>query len=194
MQKIGLFFGTFNPIHNGHLKIAEFFTNKKDIDSVWFVITPKNPFKNNFEMLSNECRFELVSRAISNIPKLEISTVEFDLPKPNYTYRTLEKLKLDYPKKKFILLLGEDNMTLFNHWKDYNKILDNYELYIYPRKTNRIIDKNLQKHPKINWVNSPKIEISSSMIRDNIKLGIDMSQSIPKKSWFYIGVINVVLK
>ena len=144
MQKIGLFFGTFDPIHKGHLHLAEYYVNSTDLDSVMFVITPQNPFKQNSKILSNKNRLELVSLAIKPNPKLQVSSIEFDLPTPNYTIQTLKKIKAYYPKDNFVLILGEDNLSSFDKWKDYSNILSDYELYVYPRRNNKAIPKNLK--------------------------------------------------
>ena len=163
MQKIGLFFGTFDPIHKGHIHLAEYYVNSTDLDSVMFVITPQNPFKQNSK-----------------------SSIEFDLPTPNYTIQTLKKIKAYYPKDNFVLILGEDNLSSFDKWKDYSNILSDYELYVYPRRNNKAIPKNLQEHPKIKRSNAPQIEISSSEIRKRIQKGEDVSKLIPKLSWSYL--------
>ena len=186
MQKIGLFFGTFDPIHKGHLHLAEYYVNSTDLDSVMFVITPQNPFKQNSKILSNKNRLELVSLAIKSNPKLQVSSIEFDLPTPNYTIQTLKKIKAYYPKDNFVLILGEDNLSSFDKWKDYNKILSKHGLYIYPRKNSNTIPKSLQGHPKIKRNNAPQIEISSSDIRERIKKGKDVSKFIPKMNWQFI--------
>ena len=180
MQKIGLFFGTFDPIHKGHLHLAEYYVNDTDLDSVIFVITPQNPFKQNSKILSNKNRLELVSLAIKSNPKLKVSSIEFRLPTPNYTIQTLKKIKTQHPKDNFVLILGEDNLSSFDKWKDYRNILSDYELYVYPRRNNKAIAKNLQGHPKIKRNSAPQIEISSSEIREGIKSGKDLSRLIPK--------------
>ena len=161
MQKIGLFFGTFDPIHKGHIHLAEYYVNSTDLDSVMFVITPQNPFKQNSKILSNKNRLELVSLAIKSNPKLQVSSIEFDLPTPNYTIQTLKKIKAYYPKDNFVLILGEDNLSSFDKWKDYSNILSDYELYVYPRRNNEVIPKNLQEHPKIKRSNAPQTESGS---------------------------------
>ena len=186
MQKIGLFFGTFDPIHKGHLHLAEYYANDTDLDSVIFVITPQNPFKQNSKILSNKNRLELVSLAIKSNPKLQVSSIEFGLPTPNYTIQTLKKIKTQHPKDNFVLILGEDNLSSFDKWKDYSNILSDYELYVYPRRNNEVIPKNLQEHPKIKRSNAPQIEISSSEIREGIKSGKDLSRLIPKSIWSLI--------
>ena len=187
MQKVGLFFGTFDPIHKGHINLAEYFADNTELDCIWFIISPQNPFKQDSKMLSNTKRLKLVSLAIKSNPKLHVSNIEFDMPTPNYTIQTLKKIKAQYPKNSFILILGEDNLSSFDQWKDYNKILSDYELYIYPRKNSKTIPKNLKGHSSIKKCDAPQIEISSSEIRDGIKKGKDLSKLIPESSWNYIN-------
>jgi len=186
MQKIGLFFGTFDPIHNGHLTLANHFANETNLDAVWLVITPQNPFKQNSKMLPNTERLELVSRAIKGHPKLEISTVEFELPKPNFTYETLSHLAKNNPKRKFVLLMGEDNIISFPQWKEYQSIIEKHEIYVYPRKNDGQIPDEFLNHPKITWTNAPLIDITSSQIRQWIKEGENVKSFLPSASWIYL--------
>ena len=188
MKKVGLFFGTFDPIHNGHLTLANHFASESDLDSVWFVITPQNPFKLNFKMLPNENRLELVRLAIKGSTKLDVSTVEFDLPTPNYTYDTLTHLENKYPEIQFALLMGEDNMVTFQKWKQYQSILDRFELYVYPRKTQYSIPVEFKKHPKIKWTEAPLVEITSTDIRNRIQQGKEIKSNLPIEVW------NCILK
>ena len=134
MQSIGLFFGSFNPVHNGHLILANHFAEHSDLDEVWLVVTPQNPFKQKQSLLANHHRLEMVYRATHNYPKLRPSDIEFGLPTPNYTIDTLARLEEKYPTKSFSLMLGEDNLSSFHKWKNYDLILSRYPLYIYPRK------------------------------------------------------------
>ena len=151
MNRIGLFFGSFNPIHNDHLKLASFFYKNADLDLIWFLITPQNPWKKTTDLLDESERFKIVSQALVSHPKFEVNTIEFKLPKPSYTYTTLTKLKKQYPEKVFKLILGADNLISFDKWKNYDKILDEFELLIYPRKTNESIPKKFLEHSKIFW-------------------------------------------
>jgi len=186
MQKIGLFFGTFDPIHNGHLQLATYFSEQTDLNEIWFVITPQNPFKQDTKSLPNEERLALVKKALENHSNLKISTVEFDLPQPNYTIHTLAKLKNQYPQHTFVLLLGADNMIAFDRWKDYDQILSQFEVYVYPRTTVDIIPENFQNHANIRWTEAPKIELSSSQIRTGIREGKDVCHLLPKTCWNYL--------
>ena len=190
MKRIGLFFGSFNPIHNDHLKLASFFLEKADLDLIWFLITPQNPWKKTTDLLDESERLKIVSQALVSHPKFEVNTIEFKLPKPSYTYTTLTKLKKQYPEKVFKLILGADSLISFDKWKNYDKILDEFELLIYPRKTNESIPKKFLEHSKIFWSEAPNLIISSSEIRKKIREGDDVSSQIPIKSWEYIKENN----
>ena len=190
MKRIGLFFGSFNPIHNDHLKLASFFLEKADLDLIWFLITPQNPWKKTTDLLDESERFKIVSEALVSHPKFEVNSIEFQLPKPSYTYTTLTKLKKQYPEKVFKLILGADNLISFDKWKNYDKILNEFELLIYPRKTNESIPKKFLEHSKIFWSKAPNLSISSSEIRKKIREGDDVSTQIPIKSWEYIKENN----
>ena len=190
MEKIGLFLGTFNPIHNSHLKLASFFHENDHLDFIWFVITPQSPWKKTSDLLDETERFKIVSQALLPHPKFKVNTIEFELPKPNYTYITLTKLKKEYPEKVFKLILGADNLISFDKWKNYDKILDEFELLIYPRITNESIPKKFLEHSKIFWSKAPDLIISSSEIRKKICEGDDVSTKIPIKSWEYIKENN----
>ena len=186
MEKIGLFFGTFNPIHNGHIKLASFFHKNSELNFIWFVITAHNPWKKTTDLLDETERLKIVSQALVSHPKFKVNTIEFKLPKPNYTYTTLTKLKKQYPDKVFKLILGADNLISFDKWKNYDKILNEFELLIYPRKIDKPIPKKFLEHSKILWPKAPNLIISSSEIRKKIQEGTDVSTQIPIKSWEYI--------
>ena len=189
MQQIGLFFGTFNPIHNGHLILANHFAEHTNLDQIWFVVTPQNPFKQKLSMLANNHRLELVYRATRVYPTLQPCTIEFDLPTPNYTSDTLIRLEEKYPDKKFSLLIGEDNLASFHKWKNYEVILDRYPLYVYPRNGSAAPAKALEKY-NIHLVDAPKVEVASSQIREWIKTGKNVRPLLPMESWEYIDEMN----
>lgn len=190
MQQIGLFFGTFNPIHNGHLILANHFAEHTDLDQIWFVITPQNPFKQKLSMLSNNHRLELVYRATKDYPALQPSTIEFDLPTPNYTCDTLIRLEEKYPDKEFALIIGEDNLASFHKWKNYEVILERYPLYVYPRNGAETPSEALTKYKSIHLVDAPKVEIASSQIREWIKAGKNVRPLLPLESWEYLDEMN----
>lgn len=166
-MKIGLYFGSFNPIHTGHLIIANSFAQDTDLEQVWFVVTPLNPHKKKLDLLHHFDRIDMVDMAIEGNYKLKSCDVEFRLPQPNYTINTLQKLSDQYPQHHFVLIMGQDNLATFHKWKSYEDILDQYEIYCYPRPFAQASD--LDKHPKVKLVNAPMIEISSSYIRQHIK-------------------------
>lgn len=190
MQQIGLFFGTFNPIHNGHLILANHFAEHTDLDQIWFVVTPQNPFKQKLSMLSNNHRLELVYRATKDYPALQPSTIEFDLPTPNYTCDTLIRLEEKYPDKEFALIIGEDNLASFHKWKNYEVILERYPLYVYPRNGAETPSEVLTKYKSIHLVDAPKVEVASSQIREWIKAGNNVRPLLPLESWEYIDEMN----
>ncbi len=189
-MKIGLFFGTFNPTHIGHMIMANYMVEFTDLQEVWFVITPQSPFKQKASMLSNHHRLALANIAIENYPKLKTSNIEFGLPQPNYTINTLIHIEEKFPKHQFCLLLGEDNLKGFQKWKNYETILNNYDLYVYPRISEENIEPQFLNHPKIHRVNAPIIEISSTFIRKAIKNKKDISTMLPYSVWKYIDEMN----
>ena len=190
MKKIGLYFGTFNPIHIGHLILANHFAETTDLDEVWLVVTPQNPMKRKDSILNNHHRLELVYKATYDYPKLRPSDIEFGLPIPNYTINSLTHLEEKHPNKQFVLLMGEDNLVSFPKWKNYELILERYELYVYPRKTDRTIPKQFQNNPKINLIDAPQIELSSSAIRKSIKANQNIRPLLPPESWLYLDEMN----
>ena len=193
-MKIGLFFGTFNPIHIGHLIIANYLVEFSDLQEVWFVITPMSPFKQKNSMLSNHHRLALANIAVENFPKLKTCDIEFKLPQPNYTIDTLIRLEEKYPSHQFCLIMGEDNLKGFNKWKNYNTILENYTLFVYPRISEGKIETEFTSHPKIIQVNAPIIELSSTFIRNAIKDKKDISAMLPPNVWKYIEEMNFYKK
>ncbi len=178
MKKIGLYFGTFNPIHVGHLIIANYMANFTDLNEVWLVVTPKNPLKKKDSMLEDYHRLALVRVAIEDNTKLKVSNIEFDLPKPSYTINTLTYMKEKYPNLSFGLIMGEDNLRNFHKWKNFERILKTHQLYIYPRVSTEQENKTepidsykngLEAHPKVKLYDAPIMKISSSFIRKAIK-------------------------
>ena len=194
MQKVGLFFGSFNPIHVGHLILANYFTEHTDLDEVWFIVSPQNPFKQKQSLLPNYHRLELVYRATQEYPKLKVSEIEFGLPTPSYTSTTLVHLEEKYPEKEFALLIGEDNLSNFNKWRNYDLILDRHYLYVYPRVDVKKIPEEFNDHPKIKLVEAPRMELSSSDIRSAIKAGKNIRPLMPPESWQYLDEMNFYKK
>ena len=185
-MKIGLFFGTFNPIHIGHLIIANHLVEYSDLDSVWFVITPHSPFKQKKSLLDNHHRLAMVRIAIEDYPKLQASDIEFDLPQPNYTVHTLAHLGEKYPQHEFVLIMGSDNIQSFHKWKNYEFILENYRIFVYPRLMDEKVNAQFDKHPHVHFVDAPIIEISATAIRKAVKEKKDIRFFMPERAWNYM--------
>lgn len=166
-QKIGLFFGSFNPIHMGHMIIANLMAETTDLKKVWFIVSPQNPFKPNKGMLHEFDRYDMVRAAIHDNYKLQVSDIEFHLPKPSYTIHTLVTLTEKNPDKDFKIIMGEDNLSNFTKWKNYSQILDNYGLYVYPRPGAQLSE--LRMHPNVTLVEAPLLDISATFIRNCIR-------------------------
>jgi len=189
-KNIGLYFGTFNPIHIGHLAIANHMAEFSDLDEIWLVVTPHNPFKKKSTLLDNHHRLEMVRLATENYPKLKPSTVEFDLPQPNYTVNTLAVLEEKYPDYTFNLIMGEDNLKSLHKWKNYEVILDRYGIFVYPRISEGVIEHQFKDHPKITTVKAPIMEISSTFIRRSIAQAKNIRPLLPDSVWTYVDEMN----
>ncbi|NNF20248.1 MAG: nicotinate-nucleotide adenylyltransferase [Flavobacteriaceae bacterium] len=191
MKKTGLYFGTFNPIHIGHLVIAHYMSEFTDLDEVWFVVTPKSPFKQKKSLLDNNHRYQMVCEAVQDYPNLHVSTIEFDLPQPNYTVDTLVHLQEKYGKEhEFSLLMGEDNLKSFHKWKNYEAILEQCELFVYPRVSAGDIPEQFKKSPRVHKVDAPIMEISSTFIRKQHKAGKDIRPMLPGSVYRYMDEMN----
>lgn len=191
MKRIGLYFGTFNPIHIGHLVIANHMVEFSDLDEVWFVVTPQSPFKVKKSLLDNHHRYQMVLEATEEYPKLKPSKIEFELPQPNYTINTLVHLSEKYPDGyQFCLIMGEDNLNNFHKWKNYEAILEGYDLYVYPRISEGDMNPKFNGHPKIHRVNAPIMEISSTFIRREHKKGKNIKPMLPAAVWKYMDEMN----
>ncbi len=196
-MKIGLYFGSFNPVHIGHLAIANYMVEFTDIDQIWFVISPQNPLKKRDTLLADYHRLELVEKAIHDEPRFQASDIEFKLPKPSYTIDTLTYLSEKYPNHQFVLIMGEDNLFTLPKWKNYRELLNRYPVYAYPREGKPSLSQEVQKLLKdafITLVSAPRIEISSSFIRQSIKKKKEIRHFLPPKVWEYIGEMNFYRK
>ena len=189
-MKVGLFFGTFNPIHVGHLIIANHLAENSDLDQIWMVVTPMSPFKVKQSMLDNYQRLEMVHLATKDYNTIRPSDIEFNLPEPNYTVNTLAYLKEKFPEHQFALIMGEDNLKSFHKWKNYELILEEYEIYCYPRISNGQVETQFANHPKIHHVTAPIIELSSTFIRAQIKSGNNVRPMLPENVWKYLDEMN----
>jgi nicotinate-nucleotide adenylyltransferase len=197
-MKVGLFFGSFNPIHVGHMVLANYMLAFTDLDRVWFVVSPHNPLKKKDTLLDEKQRLYLVNLAIGDNNKLKASNIEFKLPQPSYTINTLIHLKEKYPQNEFVLIMGADNLQSFHKWKNYEEILKHYELYVYPRVHSSPSPlERVGVRPdsaKIKLVNAPIIEISSTFIRQAIKEKKDVRYFMPEEVGQYIQGMNFYKK
>lgn len=183
-MKIGLYFGSFNPIHIGHLAIANYVREFTDLQQIWFVVSPQNPFKKKKSLLADFHRLEMINIAIGDSSYYKASSIEFNLPKPSRTIDTLAYLFDKYPMHEFSLIMGSDNLVSFNKWKNYEEILKNYKIIVYPRPDAG--ESEFDHHPSIQKINAPLIEISSSFIREGILSKKNMEFFLPAGVWHYI--------
>ena len=193
-MKIGLYFGTFNPIHVGHLIIANHMVENSDLDEIWMVVTPHNPFKKKSSLLDNHHRLELVYKATEEYTKIKPSNIEFKLPQPNYTVHTLAHISDLYKDKQFCLIMGEDNLKSFHKWKNFETILEHHKIYVYPRISEGITATQFDEHPKIHKIAAPIVQVSSTMIRNGIKDGKNIKPMLTKEVWSYIDEMNFYRK
>jgi nicotinate-nucleotide adenylyltransferase len=200
-KKVGLFFGSFNPIHTGHLIIANYILTSTDLAEIWFVVSPHNPHKKKSSLLEDYHRLAIVKEAIDDNIFFKASDIEFKLPQPSYTVDTLAYLKEKYPEKLFSLIMGEDNLRSFHKWKNYNVILDNNPIYIYPRaftiqeidnKKTKVNDitNTIKNHSNITFTDAPVIQISSSLIRKMIKKGLSVKYLLNEAAEKYVDEMN----
>lgn len=187
-RKIGLFFGSFNPIHNGHLMLANYMVEYTDLDCIWFVISPHNPFKDKKSLLKDYHRRDMLELAIKDDPRFEVCDIEFYMPKPSYTIDTLTRLSERHPNTDFFLICGMDNISSFHKWKNYELILENYQLIVYPRKPYK--GNELLDHKSVHVVQAPEIEVSSTFIRDAVAHGKDVRYFMPERVCQYMKNMN----
>ncbi|CAL2078606.1 nicotinate (nicotinamide) nucleotide adenylyltransferase [Tenacibaculum sp. 190524A02b] len=193
-KKIGLYFGTFNPIHIGHLIIANHMVENSDLDEIWMVVTPHNPFKKKSTLLDNHHRLEMVYLATKEYEKIQPSDIEFKLPQPNYTINTLAHISEKYPNYSFSIIMGEDNLKGFHKWRNYEAILEDYNVYVYPRISEGKIETQFTDHAKIHRVEAPIVQISSTMVRNSIKSGKSVRPLLSHEVWKYIDDMNFYKK
>ena len=185
---IGLYFGTFNPIHVGHLIIANHMVENSKMDQVWFVVTPHSPFKKKSSLLDDYHRFDIVQRAIKDYPSLRVSDVEFKMAQPNYTYKTLAVLEEKYPEHEFALIMGEDNLATLHKWKNSEIILSNHKVFVYPRPMSA--SAKITNHANVEIINAPLMDISATYIRTGIKEGKNVRPLLPEGIWEFIDKEN----
>lgn len=191
MKKVGLFFGSFNPIHIGHLILANYILENSDMAELWFVVSPQNPFKDKKTLLKDHNRLDMVQLSVKNYPKMRASNVEFSLPKPSYTIDTLTYLKEKYPDHSFALIMGEDNLKGLPKWKNAEKLIENHQIIVYPRIfEGEKQDNEYLKHDNISMVNAPIIELSATKIRNMIKNGKNVRPMLPPEVYEYLDGSN----
>lgn len=184
-MNIGIFSGSFDPIHIGHLILANYIAEFSDVDEVWFLVTPQNPLKVDKELMDENIRFQMTELALEGFHKIDISDIEFSLPRPSYMVNTLEALSKKYPQHTFSLIIGADNWLIFNQWKDFAQILAKHRIYVYPRfgyETNLTVE--LQGD--VIMLDSPIVEVSSTFIRRAIREGKDVKAFLPEKVYSFI--------
>lgn len=179
MIKTGIYGGSFNPIHNGHIALAKAFLRQAALDEVWFVVSPQNPFKVNDHLLDDRWRLRLTEAALQGETRLMASDYEFHLPKPSYMWHTLQSMSREYPDREFTLLIGGDNWTTFHRWYHADDILSHYSLAVYPRKDNPIDTATLP--PNVQLINAELLDISSTEVRHRITKGQDISHLVPPR-------------
>lgn len=185
-MNIAIFSGSFNPIHTGHLILANYVSEFTSVDEIWFLTSPCNPFKEDDFLLDENIRYEMVQLALQDYPRFRASNFEFTLPKPSYTIHTLVALKAAYPEHTFSLVIGSDNWTEFEKWRNYDKILENFNIKIYPRLGYRIFIPTRYKN-RVEALDAPIVEISSTFIRDSISEGKDMKAFLPETVYRFIA-------
>ena len=199
MKQIGLFFGSFNPVHQGHLILANYLVEETALEEVWFVITPQSPFKQKQRLLDNHHRLALVEEAIEGYLKLKVSTVEFGLPAPQYTALTIAHLMEKHPEASFSLIVGQDHLKSFHKWYNYQALLEGHQIYVYPRMPEEALaaSKPLKQpkpeilnHSNLISVSAPVVEISSSYIRKALKAGKNIRPLLPPAVWKYMDEMN----
>ncbi len=193
-KKIGLFFGSFNPIHIGHLILANYILEHSDMKELWFVVSPQNPFKDKKSLLKDHNRLDMVQLAIKNYPKMRASNVEFSLPTPSYTVDTLTYLQEKHPDYSFSLIMGEDNLKSLHKWKNYELLLENHQIIVYPRvlgeeKKDEVFESlklTIAQHENIHQIDAPIIELSATEIRNMIKEGRNVRPMLPPEVFEYL--------
>lgn len=184
-MNIGIFSGSFNPIHIGHLILANYIVEFTEIEEIWFLVSPHNPLKSKGELIDENIRLQMTEMALKEYKKVKTCDFEFSMPRPSYTIDTLNALQAKYPQHKFTLIIGGDNWNVFESWREYDKILENYNLKVYPRLGYRISIPSKLKD-KVEALDSPIIEISSTFIREAIAEGKNVKAFLPDEVYEYI--------
>ena len=185
MKKIGIYSGSFKPIHHGHVMLANFLVEFSDLDELWFVVSPQNPLKKKDELLEDAERLKLVQLAVGDDPRFRVSDIEMHLPRPSYTINTLTALSEQYPDDRFVFICGMDSLQNLHHRREYQRILDNYELLVFPREG--YDGGELIHHSSVTILKTPILEISSTFIRQSIKEGRDVRHFMPERAFRYLN-------
>ena len=184
MKKVGIYSGSFNPIHHGHVMLANYLVEFSDLDELWFVVTPQNPLKKKEDLLDDDERLKMVQLAIGDDPRIHVSDIEMHLPTPSYTINTLTALSEQHPDSEFVFVCGMDSLQNLKNWREYQKILDNYELLVFPREG--YDGGELINYPSVTVLKTPILEISSTFIRQCVKEGRDVRHFMPEKAFEYM--------
>ncbi len=183
-MKVGLLFGSFNPVHVGHLILANYMAQNTDLSQVWFVVSPQNPFKPSHTLLHEQDRLHMVRLAIDDNPRLGETDIEFRMPRPSYTIDTLVYLQQKYPSYEFVLIMGEDNLPTLPKWKNYEQLIAGYKIYVYPRSKTPVTE--LVHHPNVTLVPAPNLDLSATFIRETAKAGKSIRYLVPEVVEDYI--------
>ena len=187
-MRTGLFFGSFNPIHTGHLIVAQFILNQTDLNEIWFVVSPQNPLKSGADLIDESDRLKMVELAIEPQPQFKVCNVEFEMPRPSYTFNTLQKLGEDHPDEEFILILGSDNLEHFDKWKEHEQILLDYDLIVYNRDSSTGGD--FAKNQKVRVMKGPMLNISSTLVRSYKRMGKSVKFLVPEVVETYLDKLE----
>ena len=183
-MRIGLYSGSFNPVHHGHVMLANYLVEFSDLDELWFVVSPQNPLKKREDLMKDEDRLKMVELALEGDSRLKVSNIEMSLPLPSYTINTLRALSAKYPDDQFVFICGMDSLQGLPRWREYQTILDNYVLLVFPRKG--YDGGELIHHPHVKVLETPVIEVSSTFIRNSMKAGKDVRHFMPEKAYQYL--------
>ena len=184
MKKVGIYSGSFNPIHHGHIMLANYLVEFSDLDELWFVVTPQNPLKKREDLLDDDERLRMVQLAVGDDPRFFVSDIEMHLPTPSYTIHTLTALSGQHPDCQFVFICGMDSLQNLKNWREYQKILDNYELLVFPREG--YDGGDLVNYPSVTILKTPIVEVSSTFIRNCVKEGRDVRHFMPEKVFLYM--------
>jgi nicotinate-nucleotide adenylyltransferase len=185
-MNIGLFFGSFNPVHIGHLALANYLLEFVPFREIWFIVSPQNPFKTEEALAPARQRLAMVSQSVSPESRFKVSDVEFDLPRPSYTIDTLEVLSHRHPQSRFSLIMGSDNLTRLDRWKSWNELAGRYPIVVYPRPGHPVLERSELPHPNITVVEAPLLDLSSTLLREGLMAGKNLRFLMPPGIYEYI--------